>query len=234
MTSYHQGYEDGKNDGYNEGFASGQLEVKDDHDRGYREGFEAGKAWKIETREEIIENAHKEPTDEVKVASSIWYDHGYTSGHRAGKRDGTHEDRYDEGYKNGKTNKDVEQEVWLDMGEEWGKEHDRYEFMMEIAVAEMLLADDLFICLGMQGYKSTELLVNANDVFAWACGDSEPLPAYDIKDYYTNVFKSNERFISTKWVCKHRGMKPQGPIVRDMKLAGVWDDEMEALDDNSN
>ncbi len=104
-------------------------------------------------------------------------------------------------------------------------------FMMEAAVAKLIGEDILFVCCGDTGFKRTEMMVNCNDLFAWACSDAEPLPAYDIEKLY-KAWKEDEHWGISKWCAIHRNQKPQAPIVIDMKKDGAWSDEMEALPDN--
>jgi hypothetical protein len=76
--------------------------------------------------------------------------------------------------------------------------------------------------------------VNCNDVFYWACADAESIETDDLQSLYDHhVDESNGGWGSTKWVCKKRNLKPQKPIVERMKSEGVWDDEMEKLQDNN-
>jgi len=72
------------------------------------------------------------------------------------------------------------------------------------------------------------LLVNTNDVFAWACGDAETLE-YDEIEPLIKLFLDNPHWGSTKWACIFNNMQPQGPIIRDMKKDRYWDAELEAL-----
>ena len=71
-------------------------------------------------------------------------------------------------------------------------------------------------------------LVICNDQFYWACADCEPLPASEIESLY-KMWKADPRWGVTKWCCRSRNMRPQIPIVNDMKKEGVWDDELESL-----
>jgi len=76
---------------------------------------------------------------------------------------------------------------------------------------------------------TTCIWVNCSDFFAWGCADAEPVLPNELGDLYR---ASKEKHGVTKWCCKRRNLKPQKPIRDRMKKAGVWDDEMEALEDN--
>jgi len=79
------------------------------------------------------------------------------------------------------------------------------------------------------------LWVNCNDEFIWGCADGEDLPMDKVEEYYQMWAKDKESSHfsnSMLWVCRQRNMKPQKPIVDDMKKAGLWTEEWEALPDN--
>lgn len=75
------------------------------------------------------------------------------------------------------------------------------------------------------------IMVLANDVFAWACADYEPLTVGQIPVLYMMV-KLDPKWGSVKWCCMQRNMQPQRPMLVDIKKAGSWDEEFEALDKN--
>lgn len=80
-----------------------------------------------------------------------------------------------------------------------------------------------------------KLWVNCNDEFIWGCADGEDLPMEKVEEYYQMWVKdksSSHTSNSMLWVCRQRKMKPQKPIVDDMKKAGTWTAEWEALPDN--
>lgn len=82
-------------------------------------------------------------------------------------------------------------------------------------------------------YTTTVLFVNCNDVFAWGCADSEPITDEEIPNLY-RFHAADNKWGSLKWVCQKRNLQPQMPIIRDMKLEGVWDDMMENLPEQNN
>lgn len=106
-------------------------------------------------------------------------------------------------------------------------------FLDTIAVAEMLIADILFVGWGDIGYERTELLVICNDIFMWGSADYEKLPAYEIQKCY-EMWKADPNWGAIKWCCIHRNLKPQNPVVKDMKRDGVWDEIMENLPENEH
>lgn len=74
--------------------------------------------------------------------------------------------------------------------------------------------------------------VNCNDMFAWGCSDSEPLPIGQLRRLYKMV-KADPTWGSAKWCCLQRKQRPQPPVERDMRKDGSWDDVMEALPANT-
>jgi hypothetical protein len=76
--------------------------------------------------------------------------------------------------------------------------------------------------------KKTSLNVNCSDVFAWGCADGETIDYEDIKPLYDHWLK-DRHWGAAKWCAIKRNQKPQLPVIKAMKSAGVWDDQMEAL-----
>lgn len=76
------------------------------------------------------------------------------------------------------------------------------------------------------------LFVNCNDIFAWACSDAERLPYEGIQSLY-DMWLENKDWGPAKWCAIQRNQKPQGPVIDAMKNAGVWDEGMKALGDNT-
>ena len=101
-------------------------------------------------------------------------------------------------------------------------------FEVEDALAVLLADSDVFINADKDG--KLVLLMNCNDVFAWACADCEPLEYSEIEQLYR---ASRDKWGSTKWVCVKRNQQPQPPIVKDMMKEGAWDETMEALPSNT-
>lgn len=80
--------------------------------------------------------------------------------------------------------------------------------------------------------STTVIFMSCNDVFAWGCADGDTLLNDEIKPLFM-MWHADKVYGPMRWICIKRDEKPQSPIVKDMKKAGVWDDVMEALPDNS-
>ena len=104
----------------------------------------------------------------------------------------------------------------------------------ERAVAFMLLEDIVFIsghdyvAPWDKKQETSAVVVNCNDLFWWATADAEPLPNSEIGNLY-KMWKANPQWGVSKWCCLRRQLRPQEPIVRDMKKDGFWDADLEAL-----
>lgn len=72
------------------------------------------------------------------------------------------------------------------------------------------------------------LFVNCNDVFAWACADAEPIMLSELRALYDR-WRANRSWGAIQWCCLKRGVRPQAPVLKDMKAAGMWDEALEAL-----
>lgn len=66
--------------------------------------------------------------------------------------------------------------------------------------------------------------VNCNDVFAWSCGDSEPLKYHDIRSLY-DFCKKDSIWGGALWTIKKRKMMPQNPVVIGINKSGLWNME---------
>lgn len=127
---------------------------------------------------------------------------------------------------------------------DWGKNHPTKPekemlFERDIALAR-LLADEIIFLSNYwwesdwleAARKATCLNVNCNDVFAWGCADSQEICIEEIQGLY-DLWLESKTWGATKWCCFKRNEKPQAPVVKYMKAAGVWDDKMEQLPDNN-
>jgi hypothetical protein len=79
--------------------------------------------------------------------------------------------------------------------------------------------------------KTVYLGVICNDIFAWACADSEPLEYAEIQSLY-DAWIADKTWGSSKWCAIKRNQKPQMPVIEAMKRDGAWDETMESLGDN--
>jgi hypothetical protein len=108
--------------------------------------------------------------------------------------------------------------------------------MADSAVALMLLAEDVVMLVGQSkgGVQHPIMCVSCSDVFYWACADSEPLPIHGFPDEDVKIIELyNEcrkgEWGSAVWCCLNRGMRPQLPVEKAMRDAGIWDARMDAL-----
>lgn len=102
------------------------------------------------------------------------------------------------------------------------------------ALALLILEDVVVVLNG--GKAGMTVQVMCNDLFYWACADSEPIPPtgfgadmdrpfWDLYDAYRLRGPAGV----TEWCCLRRGMRPQAPIEREMREAGTWTAQLEAL-----
>lgn len=108
-------------------------------------------------------------------------------------------------------------------------------------VAELLLNDVLF-CNSRpyienpwnkanQKVSNDETLVCfviCNDIFAWACSDAECVALQELPKLY-DMWKANPTWGAVQWCILKRNQRPQAPVLRDMKAAGAWTEELEAI-----
>lgn len=121
----------------------------------------------------------------------------------------------------------------------WGDGRpDTIEFEEEEALAIMLADGTCFV--NSYHWKSewpeadrerVAIIVNCNDIFAWACADGEELDHDQIKPLYDSCV-AHPKWGSAIWCAIRRSQKPQPPVIRKMKADGVWDDRMEKLGEN--
>ncbi len=115
---------------------------------------------------------------------------------------------------------------------------DDKEYCIETkALSEMLAADGFLFVSGDSGpfWETADgdkgpcsIHVNCNDLFAWGCADSEPLPMSEIGAFY-KAWKAGR---VDNWASARRNLQPQSPIRDRMKKNGKWDEAMEALPKN--
>lgn len=98
-----------------------------------------------------------------------------------------------------------------------------------MAISQLLRNDELFMGANpAKEEKTIMLFVLCNDLFYWGCADAEPISPEELEIFYT-AWLNDKRWGTQKWVCRKRSLRPQVPIVKSMKEAGVWDDAMELL-----
>ena len=127
-----------------------------------------------------------------------------------------------------------EREIFYDVDLHGGKTEHCCDEDNALAV---LLADGVCFSGGGNPFFKTEdkdceartcVRVLCNDLFYWACADCEELPVAEIGNLY-RMHKENPKYGSDKWCCLRRNLRPQVPIVENMKKDGFWDAELEAL-----
>jgi hypothetical protein len=136
------------------------------------------------------------------------------------------------------TEDEADEPQWWPQREAWpafppeGEDGHRYRATEALA---LLVLDEILVPLN-GGDAGVALMVGCNDLFFWACADAEPIPPIGFSagldgpfwDLYDRYRKSGPDGVVV-WCCLRRGMRPQTPIERDMRKAGTWTDELEAL-----
>lgn len=115
---------------------------------------------------------------------------------------------------------------------EWDFENDgKHEMVFETEGALALFLINGVVFLNSNWYqkdwpedaqKRTSVLVNCNDIFAWACADAEPLPYSQIETLY-RMFRKDPAEGAAVWCCIQRKEMPQAPVAKDIRKAGIWD-----------
>lgn len=80
--------------------------------------------------------------------------------------------------------------------------------------------------------KMISLNVNCNDVFAWACADSEELPYAEVENLY-RMWRKDPMWGSAVWCMIQRRQMPQKPVEDQIRRAGIWDLESLRLGENT-
>ena len=110
---------------------------------------------------------------------------------------------------------------------------------IEVALAYLFLNDYLFALdiPRKDGDYTAGIFMNANDVFAYACSDLEPITVNsylkpndesEVLQLYKHI-KADPKFGSLKWLCLKRGEQPINPLKNKMIEAGSWSEDMENL-----
>lgn len=112
-------------------------------------------------------------------------------------------------------------------------ENGQEEFNDELALSK-LLEEDVLFCNDIKdadGNWNIILYLNCSDVFAWGCSDAESLGTSDITTLY-KLWEQNHSYGPVKFACLKRKQKPQKPVLNALKENGLWDEEMESLNEN--
>lgn len=72
------------------------------------------------------------------------------------------------------------------------------------------------------------LCINCNDLFFWGCADVEEIKLEEL-DTLKEYMKEYPVFGISVWCCIKRNLRPQLPVVENIKKCGEWSDELESL-----
>lgn len=126
-----------------------------------------------------------------------------------------------------------DEEWWPDKSQ-WPDYEPRYSNIAP-ALALLLIEGTVITTPDSSGDGAPRLHVNCNDLFYWGTADCEAVTAcYGSRDesdfwrlYHMTRTMDNG---SDVWCCLQRGMRPQTPIEKEWREAGLWTDELEALE----
>jgi hypothetical protein len=88
--------------------------------------------------------------------------------------------------------------------------------------------------VGSDKDETVGVYLMCSDTFYWGCADGESLKENDY-EWDSDIIQLFDRLLEnpkwgdTYWVCLKRWMRPQRPLIKMMKEAGAWTDEMENL-----
>lgn len=131
------------------------------------------------------------------------------------------------------TGDDKDENQWWPDKSQWPDYEPRYS---NIAPALALLIIEGTIMPYPNGDSDgPRLAVNCNDLFYWGTADCEPVTAcYGSRDEldFWRLYEMTRTMDngSDVWCCFQRGMRPQTPIEKKWREAGLWTDELEALE----
>lgn len=74
--------------------------------------------------------------------------------------------------------------------------------------------------------------VTCNDIFAWACADSECVTYSELPALY-EMHMADPKWGVIKWCILRRKEMPQSPVLREMKEDGAWDIDNEQIGPNT-
>ena len=109
----------------------------------------------------------------------------------------------------------------------------------EVAMAAKLL-DDHVLTVDCHNYcdddggiagKTLTLFLQCNDVFAWACADSEAVTLDELPDLF-KLYMDNPDCGEIQWICIKRNQKPQLPVIDWLKAYNGWTEQLDKLPDN--
>lgn len=120
------------------------------------------------------------------------------------------------------------------------KEDEEPEIDLENFLAHLLSKDIVFLNTHWweddwpeKAKKTISIIVNCNDIFAWACADGEELLGEDDIDTFWQYYSKDPDWGPVVWCIRKRNMLPQKPVYDDIQKDGIWDlDKMKGLDLN--
>lgn len=107
------------------------------------------------------------------------------------------------------------------------------EYTVEDFILIQLLLDGKLFINQLKGSISIQLFLLCNDLFMWGCSDAEEIK-YDELGIIYKMHMEDRVWGTDKYVCIKRNLKPQKPVIKNMKKDGSWDNIMESLSDNNN
>lgn len=115
------------------------------------------------------------------------------------------------------------------------EQEQQYYLNFETTLAKLLLDKVVFIRESCErdGYCNGDvsLYVSCNDVFAWGCCDSQPLPYHDIEDVYKFWLRDNN-LGPVVWCCMMRNEMPQKPVADKIRASEKFDIDALGLKEN--
>lgn len=109
----------------------------------------------------------------------------------------------------------------------------------EMALCALLRAEKVFLNTNWnkadwpeQAKKTTRIIVNCSDVFAWACADGEEAHYGDLIEIY-HMWRKDPNWGPEVWCMKRRNQMPQKPVEDRIRRAGIWDFDALALGPNT-
>ena len=93
---------------------------------------------------------------------------------------------------------------------------------------DLLLEDKLEVTVNA---GEVSLLVICGDTFVYGCSDAQPITCEEIPSF--KGLLNSGKHGQYRWLSIKRNEKPLREIIKWMKDAGEWDDELEALPDNA-
>ena len=130
----------------------------------------------------------------------------------------------------------MSESAWVEF--EDGRLLDQGRALGELLQAGLLVFDRRVVPSPNDGVprETVVLFVKTRDVFAWG-EDAEPFrtgdqPGDDLHEIYSH-WERDPKWGVVSWLCHRRNEQPQDPIRNQMRAAGSWTPELEALPRNA-